>query len=254
MLLLVRKPELFSFLIGYDQEYRTDPDPAVCSDDEQCRGFHLRGLAAEAQPRFPLVKKLVAVRKGLRHVLSVERVLALNDSLVEIVIQLARCPDERSRDIDIGNGRIFDRSVLLRSAVHADSSGRHDDISALDVEVHASAGADPDEGLAADVGDLLERDRRGRSAHSGTRAADLDPVKVACVSYILTAVDDLLGVVEIRRDLRDPVRIARQDDLFTHVAGLQSNVILITSSFCVIYHFVSFVILYSAARREFFRK
>ena len=193
---------------------------------EQGRGLHLAGLDPQTFPGLPLIEQLIAHRHTLGAVLAVEAVLALDHAGVA---GLAHGPGglrQSAGDAEIRHGGELDGGVLQAGVLKPDGPGGHHDVSGLDVQIDAAAGAHPDKGVRADGGQLLHGDGGGGPADAGGAHRHLLPQERPGINPVLPVLAHEPGVVEQRRDGLAAARVAGQDAVAAHVAGDAIDVVL----------------------------
>ena len=158
--------------------------------------------------------------------LSVKCILALNDAGMIPHAEIFSGVRECIGHIKIRNGRVLDRSILFARPFHADRACRDDDIPAFDFLLHSPAGPDPDKSLRPAADEFLHGDRSGWSSDSRRCHTDRSSVKGARVRDILSVIRHKDGIFKISRDLAAPLRIARQENIFTDFPRRDLNVIL----------------------------
>ena len=143
--------------------------------------------------------------------LPVEGILALHNAGVRALSHCQRGLTQRKCNVDIRYGGILDRRVFLRGMFKADGAGGDDNIAGLHVQLNAAAGADTDEGIRADVVQLLHCDGGRRAADAGRADADLLSEQGAGVDIEFPILGDMFGIVKERSDGLAPAGIAGQD-------------------------------------------
>ena len=118
----------------------------------------------------------------------------------------------------IGDGGPLDGGVLPAGALHTDGPGGHHHVTAAHRQVDPPAGAHPDEGVGAQVGQLLHGDGGGGAANAGGDHAHLLPQQRSGVCDILPVGPDMDRVVKVPGDGLTPARIAGQDTVSPHLA------------------------------------
>src|SRR5690348_16399095 len=162
-------------------------DAAQRADREQRRGLHLDGEHAALRPA--LVLSLVRV---------VEHVAGDDRSDVQVLPELLRGVHSAVDDRP-GCGRAV-RLVsdeMHRRRVRRHRGQRDDQIAELMVRLKATAGADADQLLTAELDQLLEDDRRARAAHPGALHGNRLALVGAGVAEQAALAVALNGVLEI---------------------------------------------------------
>ena len=151
-------------------------------------------------------------------------------------IQCVRRLHERIRHAKIGHRRKFDRRIFAARALHADGAGCDDNVATFHIQLHAAAGAHAHKGVGASHHELLQRDRRRRSADACRGDTDFFAIERARVGHKLAAVGDELWIVKIRRDLRTALGIARQEHIAPNVPAPHLQMIKFFLIFRIIDH------------------
>ena len=102
----------------------------------------------------------------------------------------------------------------------ADRAGGDHHIVALNGQGDAAAGAHPDEGVRADVVQLLHGDHRRGAADAGGADAHLLPQKGSGIGGVLPVALYLHRVIKVGCDLLAAAGITGQETVAAHVAGL----------------------------------
>ena len=123
------------------------------------------------------------------------------------------------RDTGVLNGGIFQRGVLI-----ADGAAGYHNVAGADIQINAAAGADADEGIRADIGQLLHGDGRGRAADAGGADRNLHA--------------DMDRVFKMSSNGLAPSRVSGQEYIAAHIALGAVNMILL---FCFLHSRFSFV-------------
>ena len=184
---------------------------------KQRSGFHLTGLDAQALPRLPLIEQLIAHRHPGRAVLAIKAVLALDHTGVAGLAHRLGRLNERIGNADVRHGRELNRRILPAGPLMADSAGGHHNISGLDLQIYAAAGADPDKCVRADGSQLLHGN--GGGGASDARGADGDFLSqqrsgINCIFPVLAYQH---RIVKQCRNGRTPARITGQNAVPTHI-------------------------------------
>ena len=193
------------------------PHPAGGSHGKQGRGLHLRGQHAKALPRLPLLLQLIGHRHPSGGMLPIEGVLALYDPCLPGQAQVLRRLHQSAGHPEVGHSGPLDGCVLPAGPLHAHRAGGHHNIPALHVQVDAATGANADEGVRAQVGQLLHSDGGGGAADTGRDHADFLPQQGPGPGLILPVCLDMDGVVEILGDRPAPAGITGQDAVAAHI-------------------------------------
>ena len=194
--------------------------------DEERGRLHLAGLDAETLPALPLLQKLIVDGALLGAVLPVETVLALHDTGVRAVAEVLRRLTQRERHVEVCHGGVLNGRILQRGVLVADRAGGDDHVAGLHVDVDAAAGAGADEGIRAELMQLLHRDGRAGAADAGGADRDLLAEQRAGVGGVLAVLRDLDGIIEQRGDGRAAARVTGQDYIAAHLALCAVDMIL----------------------------
>ena len=150
--------------------------------------------------------------------LAIEGVLALHHAGFQGLAQVFGGLYQGAGDVEIGHGRVLDGGILPAGVLKADGPGGHHHVAGAHVQVDAAAGAHPDEGIRADVVQLLHGDGGGGAADAGGADGDLFPQQGAGIDGEFAVLGHKMGVVEQGRDLFAAAGVAGQDDVTAHVA------------------------------------
>ena len=159
--------------------------------------------------------------------LAVESVLALDHAGVVAVSTLPGGLHQSGGHLKIRHGRILDGGVLPAGMLKADGAGGDDDVAGLHIQMDAAAGAHPEEGIRADIVQLLHGDGGGRAADAGGADGNFFAQERAGVDGVLPIAGDKLCIVKQRRYGLAAARIAGEDAIASHIAGLTVNVKLL---------------------------
>ena len=96
----------------------------------------------------------------------------------------------------------------------------------LDVVLHGARGADANEGVDANVGELFNGDRRGGAADAGGGAGNRHAVELTGPGGVLTAAHQELWIVEAAGDHLNTIRIAWEQHVAADLALLNADVVL----------------------------
>ena len=159
--------------------------------------------------------------------LAVKRILALDHAGVETIAPGLGGLHQGGGHVEIGHGRILDGGVLPAGMLKADGAGGDDHIPGLHIQVDAAAGAHADEGVRADIVQLLHGDG-GRGA-ADARGADGDffAQESAGVDGELPVAGDKVRVIKQGGYSLAPARVTGKDAVTAHIAGLAVNMKLL---------------------------
>ena len=87
--------------------------------------------------------------------LTVERVLGLRDTDVNVFIHTDSSIAKGLSDIHVGDGRKFDRKVVQPCSLIADRTGNNSDIAGLNVFLHRARRPHANKGVRSDGDELL---------------------------------------------------------------------------------------------------
>ena len=159
--------------------------------------------------------------------LAVEGVLALHHAYLGALAQGLRRLHQGGGHLEVRHGGELDGGVLLAGMLEPDGAGGDDHIAAADIQVDTAAGAHADEGIRADVVQLLHGDGGRRAADAGGAHGDLLPQQRAGIDGIFPVLGHKMGIVKQRGDLLAPAGIAGQDHIAAHVALYTADVKLL---------------------------
>ena len=202
------------------------PDAEGGGDGEHGGALHLTGQYAQPLPRLPFLLQLEADRHSGGGVLAVEAVLALDNAHLAGIAQRRGAVREGPGHGKVGHGGIFDGGILPAGALHAHCAGGHDHIAALHVQPDAAAGADAEEGVYADLMQLLHGDGRRRPADAGADHADLLALQRARPGGELPVGMDKAAVVQQGGNALAAPRVAGQNAVSSRVPLTESDVVL----------------------------
>ena len=195
--LLYRQPGSLPLLVPDDVEAGAAAYPQGGGAAEQGGGLHLGGQDTQALPRLPLVEQLLAHWHPLGVVLSIEGILALHHAGVPGLAQVFGSLHQGSLHLIVGHGGELDGGVLPAGPLVADRAGGDHHIVALNGQGDAAAGAHPDEGVRADVVQLLHGDHRRGAADAGGADAHLLPQKGSGIGGVLPVALYLHRVIKV---------------------------------------------------------
>src|SRR5205807_9661177 len=132
---------------------------------------------------------------------------------------------QRVEDLDVRRRRPARGDVLQRGALVAHRGLGDDQVAELHPRLHRPAGAHPDQGMDAEVAELLDGDRRRRAADSGRGDADRHPVEGAGPGRELAVARDQLGGVEVGGDALATAGVAGEQHMGADVAGTELQVV-----------------------------
>ena len=220
MALLLIQPGSLPLLVPDDVEAGAAAHPQGGGTAEQGGGLHLGGQDTQALPRLPLVEQLLAHWHPLGVVLSIEGILALHHAGVPGLAQVFGSLHQGTLHLIVGHGGELDGGVLPAGPLVADRAGGDHHIVALNGQGDAAAGAHPDEGVRADVVQLLHGDHRRGAADAGGADAHLLPQKGSGIGGVLSVALYLHRVIKVGCDLLAAAGITGQETVAAHVAGL----------------------------------
>ena len=156
--------------------------------------------------------------------LAVEGILALDNARMGSVAQIlagslqggSQAKIRHRRELD---GRVFQGGVLI-----ADGAGGHDHVPGQHVQGNAAAGAHPDEGVRADVVQLLHGDGGRGAADARGAYGDLLSQQGAGVDVVLPVHADMDRVVKEACDGLAPTRVTGEEHIPPYVPFLTVNV------------------------------
>ena len=131
--------------------------------------------------------------------------------------------NQRAGHLEIRDSGVLDGGVLPAGPLHSHRAGGHHHVAGAHVQVDAAAGAHPDEGIRADVVQLLHGDGGRRAADAGGADGDLLAEQRAGVDVELTVLCDMDGVIKELGDGLAPAGIAGQDAVAADVALYAMN-------------------------------
>ena len=210
-------------LIPDHMEARAAPAAQRVGHHKQRRRLHLAGLHAQPLPRLPLVQQLIGHGHPRRTVLAVKRVLALHHAGVVAVSAGLGRRHQSAGDLEIRHGGVLDGGVLLTGMFKPDGAGGNDHVAGLHVQVNAAAGAHADEGVGADVVQLLHGDGGRGAADAGGADGDLFAQQGAGVDGELAVAGHKLRVIKQRGNGLAPPGVSGEDAVAPHVALLAVN-------------------------------
>ena len=105
-----------------------------------------------------------------------------------------------------------------------DGTGGDDHIPGLHTQVDAAAGAHTEEGIRANVMQLLHGDGGGGAPNTGGADGDLFSQKRACVDGVLPVAGHKFRIVKQFRNGLAPTRITGENAVASHIALLTVNV------------------------------
>ena len=108
----------------------------------------------------------------------------------------------------------------------ADSAAGYHNVAGADIQINAAAGADADEGIRADIGQLLHGDGRGRAADAGGADRNLLPKDGSGIDIVLPVHADMDRVLKMSGNGLAPSRVTGQEYIAAHIALGAVNVIL----------------------------
>ena len=108
-----------------------------------------------------------------------------------------------------------------------DGAGGDDHIPGLHVQINAAAGAHPEEGIRADIMQLLHGDRGRGAANARGADGDLLPQEGAGVDGELPVAGDKVCIVKQGGYGLASARITGKDAVTAHIAGLAVNMKLL---------------------------
>ena len=159
--------------------------------------------------------------------LAVESVLALDHAGVVAVSTLPGGLHQSGGHLKIRHGGILDGGVLPAGMLKADGAGGDDDVAGLHIQMDAAAGAHPEEGIRADIVQLLHGDGGGGPADAGGADGNFFAQECAGIDGELPIAGDKLRIVKQCRYGLAAARIAGEDAIASHIAGLTVNVKLL---------------------------
>src|SRR5207245_7872274 len=101
------------------------------------------------------------------------------------------------------------------------------EVANLDLGLGGSARADTQEGVDAELVQLLDRDRHRRSAHARRDRRDRDTEEAAGESSVLAVEGDLARTVEILGDRRGAAGVTGHENVFADLALGETDVVLL---------------------------
>ena len=131
--------------------------------------------------------------------------------------------------VKIRHGGELHGSILQGGVLKANGARGHHHIPWLHSQIDAPAGPHPDEGVRADVVQLLHGNGRRGPANAGGADRDLFPQESAGVDIILPVHAHVNRLVKPLRNGLTPPRIPRQQTIAAHVPRNTMNVKLSTS-------------------------
>ena len=127
------------------------------------------------------------------------------------------------------DGRVREGDILSGCAIFPDRRGSDGQVAGFDFLLKRTGGPDPDEGIGADLDQLLQRDRRRRAADPGRGNRDLDPFESSGEGSELSFKSNFAGVVKVAGYLLRSSRVAREENIPPDITRRQIDVILFFS-------------------------
>ena len=158
--------------------------------------------------------------------LTIKRILALDDAGVGAVAQTLTGSFQRGRDVKVRHGGELNGGVFQRGMLVTDSARGDNHVPGQNVHGDTAAGAHPDEGIRADGRQLLHGDGGRRAADAGGADGHFLPQHGACVNIVLPVHADMDGVVKVAGNGLAASRVAGEKDITSHIALVAVNVIL----------------------------
>ena len=174
---------------------------------EQRRRLHLRRESSSRDIRPPLIFQLIGYRHTLRRMLTVKRVLAVDDAGMRNETERSGGSPERVCNLKIRRGGKLHRQIFPRCALGADRGRRYHDILRADIFIHPAAGADTYYRPDARHVKFLDADRGRRSADAVRHDYYSLSVKPCIIRHILTVRRERQRLLAQRGNMPDPPRI-----------------------------------------------
>ena len=161
--------------------------------------------------------------------LAVEGILALHHTGVGAVAQSFAGSFQSGGDLKIRHRRELDGRVFQRGVLKTDSTSGNHHVPRQHLHVDAAAGANPDEGIRADVMQLLHGNGGRGAADSRGADRNLFSQHSAGIDIVLPVHADVHGFVKIAGNGFTAPRVAGEKHITPHVPRLAVNVKLHTN-------------------------
>ena len=158
--------------------------------------------------------------------LAIERILRLRDANVPREAALLRRLAQREGDVEIGDRWELHRQVVATGAFVANGAANDPNRARLDVVLHGARGADANEGVDANVGELFNGDRRGGAADAGGGAGNGHAVELTGPGGVFAAAHEELWIVEAAGDDLNAIWVAREQHVAADLALLNADMVL----------------------------
>ena len=198
----------------------------IGSHKEGC-GLHFAGFHSQALPALPFLQQVIVDGALLRAVLAVEGVFALDYAYMGPESKLPAGIPQSNGHIEVRHGGVFNGGILQRSMFKADGTAGHHHVPGTDLQINAAAGAYPDEGIRADVAELLQSDDSRGAADACGADGNLLPQEGAGIDVVLPVHADMYRIVEISGDGLTAARVTGQEHIATHIAFGAVDMILL---------------------------
>ena len=198
----------------------------IGSHKEGC-GLHFAGFHSQALPALPFLQQVIVDRALLRAVLAVEGVLALDYAYMGPESQFPAGIPQGNSHIEVRHGGVFNGGILQRGMFKADGTAGDHHIPGTDLQIDTAAGAYPDEGICADVAELLQSDDSRGAANAGGTDRNLLSQEGAGIDVVLPVHADMYRAVEISGDGLTAARVTGQEHIAAHIAFGAVDMILL---------------------------
>ena len=145
--------------------------------------------------------------------LSIKRVLALDNTGMYRNRQGLCRSDEGIHHIYICNGRILYRRVFPRRTFHSHRACGNNDVSSYYIRLHAPTCAHADKCVCTGMNQFLKRYRRRRTPYSSGCNTNLLTAKISRICDKFPAICNKLGIFKIFCYRTAPFRISRHDNI-----------------------------------------